>query len=90
MKKYIYTESQLKNVLDHLLNEEVMAEGFGQVLKLKDLAEIASRTGNDYETLLKIFINFFKDEGDQGVIRLFKSATDLDIEDMGYGRYMLK
>jgi len=91
MKKYIFTESQIKSVVDNIMNEQLMLEQRGQILKLKDLADMCSRTkAGDYETFLQIFIDVFKDEGDQGVINLFKSATNLKIEDMGYGRYMLK
>lgn len=90
MKKYIYTEAQIKGVIDHVMNERIMNEQAGQILKIRDLAEIASRSGNDFKTLLTLFQRVFKDSGDIGVIEFFKSATDLAIEDMGHGRYQLK
>lgn len=90
MKKYILTETQVQRLIHHVMQEEELQEMRGQVLKIKDLAEIASRTGYDYKTVLDIFVKVFKDEGDQGVMELFKSATDLELEDMGHGRYAIK
>jgi hypothetical protein len=71
------------------LVKESINEGL-KVLKIPDLAEIASRTGTDYEILLDIFRETFAKEGDDGIKKLFKSATDLDLEEMGHGRYVLK
>lgn len=92
MKKYILTETQLQSIIDNELNEQTIKEQRGQILKLKDLAEISSRVlaGGHLETLRQIFVQVFKDEGDQGVINLFRSATKLELEDMGHGRYMIK
>lgn len=93
MKKFILTESQFQMVIDHVLEEKLISEQRYQILRLKNLAELVSRLDPDnldIKTLLDIFIDVYRDEGDKGVINLFKSATDLDLEDMGHGRYMLK
>lgn len=90
MKKYIFTESQLQSVLNHELNEQILAEQRGQFLKIKDLAEISSRMGLDEKTMFQVFMSIFKNEGDDGLIKAFKDVTDLELEDMGYGRYQIK
>jgi len=87
MKKYILTESQVKGLVKNLINEDVQDVNF---LKLKDLAELVSRMGMEKETLLKIFIDMYRNEGTEGVIKLFNSATNLDLEDFGYGRFRVK
>ena len=90
MKKYIYTETQIKSVIDSLMTEQVIEEQQLHLLKLKDLAEMVSRLGVDYDIMLQIFIDTYKKEGSEGVIRIFNSATDLDLEDFGYGRFHIK
>jgi hypothetical protein len=90
MKKYIYTETQIKTVIDSIMNEHIIKEQSLDLLKLKDLAELVSRLGYEKETLLKMFIEMYRKEGSEGVIRIFNSATDLDLEDFGYGRFHLK
>jgi len=82
MKKYIFTEEQIKTVVNHTLNEQM-----GQILKLHDLAHMASRAGDDYETLVRVFQNAYKEGGDELVVKLFKSGVKLDIEALGHGRY---
>lgn len=92
MKKYIFTESQVKTIIDHTINEGIMSEQRDKIYKLPDLAELVSRMGEelDYDTLLAIFVEVFRDEGDEGVIKLFRSATNLDLDDFGHGRYVIK
>jgi len=90
MKKYIYTEAQIKSVIDSIINERVIEEQQLNLLKLKDLAELVSRMGYEKETLLKMFTDMYQKEGTEGVIRMFNSATDLEIEDFGYGRFQIK
>jgi len=60
------------------------------LLKLTDLADLVSRMGVEKETLLKMFIDMYQKEGTDGVIRLFNAATDLELEDFGYGRFRIK
>ena len=72
------------------LVRESINEGSGEILKISDLAEIVSRTGNDYDSLLSIFQETFQNEGDEGVIKMFKSATNLNLEEMRHGQYTIK
>lgn len=96
MMKYIFTEAQIKGVIDNIINEGIVTENYGGFLKLSDLAKIVARlgdgTGTDlpYDMLLKIFVDTHRDKGPEGVIKLFKSATKLSLEDFGYGRYQIK
>jgi hypothetical protein len=90
MKKYICTETQIKSVIDSIMNEHIIKEQRLDLMKLKDLTELVSRLGYEKEVLLKIFIEMYRKEGSEGVIKVFKSATNLDLEDFGYGRFNLK
>ena len=81
---------KIKLVRESINRDYDVNESTGEVLKIHDLAEIVSRTGNDYETLLSIFQDMFQKEGDTGVIKLFKSATDLDLENLSHGHYTIK
>lgn len=92
MKKYIFTEAQIKTVVDSIINEHNINEQQQELslLKLKDLAELVSRMGMEKETLLRLFMDMYQKEGTEGVIRLFNSATDLELEDFGYGRFRIK
>ena len=92
MTKYIFTETQIKSLVGSIINEQNIKEQQQELslLKLKDLAELVSRMGMEKETLLRMFIDMYRKEGSEGVIRLFNSATDLEIEDFGYGRFQVK
>jgi len=92
MIKYIFTETQIKSLVGSIINEQNIKEQQQELslLKLKDLAELVSRMGMEKETLLRMFIDMYRKEGSEGVIRLFNSATDLEIEDFGYGRFQVK
>ena len=90
MKKYILTEEQFQKVIDNAIKEEIINEQRGQFLRIPDLAKLAARMGLDEETLHRMFVKVHKNEGDQGLINLFRSVTDLELEDMGYGRYQIK
>jgi len=92
MKTYIFTEDQIQGVVNSLIYEHILKEQNDNLnlLKLNDIAEIVARLGMDQKVLLKIFIDMYRKEGSEGVIRLFNSATDLELEDFGYGRFHIK
>lgn len=91
MRKYLFTESQIKKVVDAVANEQInRKERHQEILKLRDLAEIISRTGVDFESLLMAFQDAFRDGGDEEVMELFKIGTGIEVENIGKGRYILK
>jgi len=79
----------MKKLVTESLNESQ------DILSLKDLAEIGSRTQqSDQQELAqrvftKCYIRAYKNKGDEGVQELFKQQTDLDLEVMSHGKYMV-
>jgi len=61
-----------------------------QILGLPELAELISRMGMDYDILLQVLQGQFQEKGDAGVMAYFKQATELDLEMVRHGKYMLK
>ena len=91
MKKYIFSENQIKKVVDKVVNEQLtLTEQHRDILKIPDVAEIISRTGNDYDVVLSVLQDAFREGGDTAVNELFKSATDMNLEVISTGRYVIK
>jgi hypothetical protein len=91
MKKYIFTEAQIKKVVDVVLNEQtILNEEHREVLKLRDLAELLARTGNDYDTLLSVLQDMYRSSGDEGVMELFKAGTGIELDNLSKGQYVIK
>lgn len=96
MKKYIYTEAQIKSVVDSIINERVIEEQLDSLLTIRDLAVMLARVFDDEEKensaneLHKIFNRAYRQGGDEYVIELFKSGTKIDIVAMGQAKYQLK
>jgi hypothetical protein len=77
-----------------MINEEIqnlLNENKGY-MELKDLAEIISRLGLDFDAMLSIFTDAFRDGGDEKVKETFKSFTGgaSEINNIGKGRYVFK
>ena len=95
MKKYIITEKQLNNIMDNIISEEIhhdMLTESSQIMGLKDLAEIVGRLGFDEEgvkILHKLFMQAYRINKDEGVVEMFKDATNLKIEPISRGKYIL-
>lgn len=93
MKKFIFTETQLKNVIDDVINKQLMTEQYNCELRLHDLSEILSRTGSgDRETFLSILQDVLKSEGHYGVVEFFNEGNrgDVEIEYLGHNVYAIK
>lgn len=91
MKKYIITEDQVKRIIDILVDDQLtLTEQHRDILSLADVAELISRTGNDYNTLLEILQDEFRDKGDEGVQELFKEATGVELDVISTGKYVIK
>ena len=90
MRKYIFTESQFKHVLDDILLEKSALNESHEVYNLSELAEILSRTGYDEDTLLAVLQDVYRAGGDDEVIKLFKASTGIDIESVSKGRYVFR
>lgn len=90
MRKYIFTESQIKSVVDDSILEERLLREFGEVYNLAELAEVIARTGYDEATLLAVLQDVYREGGDEEVIKLFKASTQIDIESVAKGRYVFK
>lgn len=69
---------------------DLITEDFQQqVLGIAELAEMASRTGYDEHILLDILQDAFKKGGDREVIKMFREMTDLDLEVIRHGKYVI-
>ena len=74
---------------------EFTNESFGKVLRLEDLAELASRTQQPsmVDISKKLFLDILqkdlKTKGDNGVKRRFKEMTDLNIKPIIKGKYII-
>ena len=88
MKKYIFTESQVKTLVNNIIEcNDVLLEN-QEVYNLEGLAEILSRTGRDEITLFDILKDLYRHGGDEAIIKTFKESTGIDIKDVGKGRYV--
>lgn len=78
--------------LKKIIKEEVILlfEDAQKILSIADLAELVSRLGVDEEHVLDYFKTVFLKRGDEGIIEAFKQATDLVIEPVSKGKYMIK
>ena len=97
MKKYILTETQLKSVIDVVMNEAFNGSSNNQILRFADLARFVAASDSHpeqyemvYDALLNAFIDVYRDEGDEGVVKFFTQGTKIPIEALGHGRYILK
>lgn len=76
----------MKTILNFKSYNESIANT--RLLTLKDLAEaIAINCGWDEETVYYMIMNAFRNQGDDGVMDLFKEATGVSIEPVIKGRY---
>ena len=78
--------------LKNLIKEEAtfLLEDTQKILSITDLIDLVSRLGVDKESISSYFRNVFLKWGDDGIIRAFKEATDLIIEPVSKGKYMIK
>ena len=96
MKKYIFSESQVKRLVDEVVNEHIITEQRDKILKIRDLAEILSRLYPDDQKEMTedifhtVLIKAYRRGGDEYVMELFKDGSDLTLELMGRGRYRIK
>lgn len=90
MKKYIFTESQLKKILDNTISEQKTLSESSEVYNLADLASMLARTGVDEETMLEILSDLYKQGGDEEIKKIFRTSVGVDIDDVGKGRYIIK
>lgn len=72
----------IKTYDQYLLNENVMS--------IKDLSDMSARLGVDHEGITELIQRAFRNNGDEGVIEVFKEITGLDIEALSRGRYVFK
>lgn len=86
MIKIIITEGQVKKLINKTINE---IENNSEILSLRDLAEIISRIGVDFDTVFYILRYAYKYYGDERVIELFKHGTNLKIEPISRGKYII-
>jgi len=97
MKKYIFTETQIKTMVDTIINEQTIAEQLDQLLTIRDLAVMMARVYDNEESkedsanmIHKILNRAYRQGGDEHVVELFKSGTKINIEPMGQAKYQLK
>jgi hypothetical protein len=60
------------------------------IMNIISLSNIVARTGQEKDTILAILRNEFKRGGDESVIKAFKEMTNIDIEPVRKGIYILK
>ena len=61
-----------------------------ELMGIKDLAEMASRLGLDYNDVLEFIQNEYNNGGDEAVKKIFKGMTSVDIDNIGRGKYVFK
>jgi len=59
------------------------------ILTIRELAEIGSRTGNDEEILFQIFMDEYRNGGDEAVVELYKSMTGTELYVLSKGKYSI-
>lgn len=90
MKKYIFTELQLRKIVDNTVSEEKIIKESSDVYNLADLASMIARTGVDEEIMLEILSDLYKQGGDDEIKKIFKTSIGVEIDDVGKGRYIIK
>lgn len=60
------------------------------LLSIHDLTEMITRMGYEYNPVLTIIQNAFKKNGDVGVKEVFKLFTEIEIDNIRKGRYVIK
>lgn len=67
----------------------LVVENHGRIMSIFDLAEVASRTGEDEDTLLIVLRQAYHHSGDEGVIEMFGEMTGHAIEAIRRGHYIM-
>ena len=67
----------------------LVIENHGMIMSIFDLAEVASRTGNDREAFLIMLRDAYRHSGDHGVIEIFGEMTGHAIEAIRHGHYIM-
>jgi len=90
MRKYIFTENQIKKVVDNIILEQTMLKESSEIYTIKDLAEMLSRTGLDEPTVLEMLQDVFKSGGDEAIVDLFKVSAEVNLKTIGKGKYVIR
>ena len=62
---------------------------YGSIMNIRDLAEVVSRTGWECEDVLTLMTTVYKNDGDMGTIMLFYQMTNLRIDNIRRGHYIM-
>ena len=62
---------------------------YGKIMNIRDLSEIVARMGWEYEIIIKLVTDVYRNEGDMGVILLFYQMTDIRIDNIRRGHYIM-
>ena len=62
---------------------------YGEIMNIRDLADIVSRMGWEYDIILKLMTTVYRNDGDMGIIMLFYKMTDLRIDNIRRGHYIM-
>jgi hypothetical protein len=91
MKKYIFTETQIKRVVDMIVNEQTTLNEQHEILTLRDLATLLARSeGTDMKMMFELLHDEYKNGGDPAIIKLFHDYSGVDLTDISHGHYILK
>lgn len=91
MRKYILTEGQMDFLVNRVIIKNQMIMESHRILNLRDLAEILARTETaDEDMMFELVRDVYKDEGDEGIIKLFQDHVGIEITDLSHGRYIIK
>lgn len=90
MKKYILTETQVRTLVNKIIEHNSVLKEEQEVYNIEGLAEVLSRTGFDETVLVDVLKELYRQGGDDAIIKTFKQSTGIDIEDVGKGRYVFK
>ncbi len=83
--KYIITDVQIKRMLSE-------SHHGSEILTIHQLAELLSRLGPafEYDTMVNILKDIFREGGDDAIIKSFKDSTGIDLDVFKTGQYVLK
>ena len=62
---------------------------YGKIMSIQDLSDIVTRMGWEYDVIHKLMTTVYMNDGDMGVIMLFYQMTDIRIDNIRRGRYIM-
>lgn len=61
----------------------------GSIMNIHELTELISNTGWGYDVVFPLMHNAYRNDGDAGIMKLFHEMTDLRIDNIRRGHYIM-